>query len=255
VVEAVAASEDEFLGGRVKVLQPQTGHRAGIDAVLLAAAVPARAGEGVLDAGAGVGVTGLCLLARVPKLKVTAVERDASLCALAAANAAKNGVADSFSVVEADVTAPAARLMAKGLKREGYDHVIANPPFHLTGTVRPAPGAARASAHVMQEEAFEAWLRFLASFAAPKSRLTVIYRPDGVPTLFKLLERRFGEITIFPLFPKAGKAASRILLHGRKGSRAGLTLLPGLVLHHADGRYTEVAEAVLRGGEALEFTV
>ena len=242
---------DEFLGGRIAVLQPQAGHRAGSDAVWLAAAVPAQPGERVLDAGAGVGVAGLCLLARVPQLKVTAVEIDAGLCALAVANAARNGLDASFSVVEADVTAPAKALIAKGLTREGYDHVIANPPFHVAGTVRPAPDPGRAVAHVMGDGALEGWVRFLAAFAAPKGRLTLVHRPDSLTMLLKLLERRFGDITVFPLFPRAGLPATRIIVQGTKGSRAGLSLLPGLVLHEADGRYTDAAEAVLRGGEAL----
>jgi tRNA1(Val) A37 N6-methylase TrmN6 len=242
---------DEFLGGRLSVLQPQAGHRAGSDAVWLAAAVPAQPGERVLDAGAGVGVAGLCLLARVPHLNVTAVEVDASLCALAAANAARNGLDASFSVVEADVTAPAKALIAKGLTREGYDHVIANPPFHVAGTVRPAPDPGRAVAHVMGDGALEGWVRFLAAFAAPKGRLTLIHRPDSLTMLLKLLERRFGDIAVFPLFPRAGQPATRIIVQGTKGSRAGLSVLPGLVLHEADGRHTDAAEAVLRGGAAL----
>ncbi len=110
---AATPTEDEFLGGRIAVMQPETGHRAGSDAVWLAAAVPAVAGEQVLDAGAGVGVAGLCLLARVPEARVTAVEADAELCALAVANAARNGVAGRMSVVEADVTAPAERSRPK----------------------------------------------------------------------------------------------------------------------------------------------
>lgn len=242
---------DEFLGGRIAVLQPQAGHRAGSDAVWLAAAVPAQPGERVLDAGAGVGVAGLCLLARVPQLKVTAVEIDAGLCALAVANAARNGLDASFSVVEADVTAPAKALIAKGLTREGYDHVIANPPFHVAGTVRPAPDPGRAVAHVMGDGALEGWVRFLAAFAAPKGRLTLVHRPDSLTMLLKLLERRFGDIAVFPLFPRAGQPATRIIVQGTKGSRAGLSVLPGLVLHEADGRYTDAAEAVLRGGQAL----
>ena len=244
---------DDFLGGRISVLQPEQGHRAGSDGVFLAASVPARASERVLDAGAGVGVAGLCLLARIPALEVTAVEADASLCALAAGNAARNGVAGRFRVVEADVAAPAEALRAKGLMRESYDHVMANPPFHVAGSVRPAPDRGRAFAHVMGDGALEDWVRFLATMAAPKGFLTLIHRPDSLTNLLKLLERRFGDIAVFPLFSKGDEPATRVILQGRKGSRAGLKLLPGLVLHEPDGRYTEAAEAVLRGGEGLEL--
>jgi tRNA1(Val) A37 N6-methylase TrmN6 len=65
-LKAQATTTDDFLGGRIAVIQPKAGHRAGSDAVFLAAAVPAREGMHVLDVGAGVGVAGLCLLARVP---------------------------------------------------------------------------------------------------------------------------------------------------------------------------------------------
>ena len=244
---------DDFLGGRVSVVQLKEGHRAGSDAVWLQAAVPAGAGDRVLDAGAGVGVAGLCLAARFPHLRVTAVEIDAGLCALAEANAARNALTARFWVVNANVTAPAQELVAKGLIREGYDQVMANPPYHREGTVRPAADKARAAAHVMQEGALDAWVRFLATFAAPKGRLTLIHRPQALPELLPLLDRRFGAVTLLPLFAKAGEPATRIIVQARKGSRADLRLLPGLLLHEADGRYTAKAEAVLRDGQALEL--
>ncbi|HEV3242384.1 MAG TPA: methyltransferase [Methyloceanibacter sp.] len=245
---------DDFLGGRISVVQPKAGHRAGSDAVWLQAAVPACAGERVLDAGAGVGVAGLCLLSRCPQINVTAVDIDEEACALAEANAARNGFSGQFQAITADLTAPAESLLAKGLVREGYDQVFANPPFHAEGTVRAASNAGRAEAHIMREGALEAWIRSLATFAAPKGRLILIHRPEALPDLLPLLDRRFGAITLFPLFPKEGEPALRIILQARKGSRAELRLLRGQVLHQADGRYTEKAEAVLRHGEALELS-
>jgi tRNA1(Val) A37 N6-methylase TrmN6 len=244
---------DDFLGGRISVVQPKAGHRAGSDAVWLQAAVPARPGKQVLDAGAGVGVAGLCLISRSPQINVTAVDIEQGACALAVANAARNGLSGQFRAITADLTAPAESLIAKGLVREGYDQVMANPPFYAEGTVRPAPDSGRAAAHIMQDGALEAWIRSLATFAAPKGRLTLIHRPEVLHDLLPLLDRRFGAVTLFPLFPKDGEPASRVVLQARKGSRAGLRLLQGLILHKADGRYTAKAEAVLRHGEALEL--
>jgi tRNA1(Val) A37 N6-methylase TrmN6 len=205
----------------------------------------------VLDVGAGVGVAGLCLLARVPAIDITAVEIDAELCALAAKNAERNGFAASLMIVKADVAGSAKSHRDAGLLREGYDHVIANPPFYAEGAVRAAPDKTRAAAHVMGAGGLTAWVRFLTSYAAPKGRLTLIHRPECLGELLGLLEGRFGEVTVFPLFPKLGKAASRIIVQGRKGSRAEVKLLPGLVLHEADGRYSDEAEAVLRTGAAF----
>jgi tRNA1(Val) A37 N6-methylase TrmN6 len=97
------------------------------------------------------------------------------------------------------------------------------------------------------------WVRFLATFTAPKGRITLIHMPQALPQLLPLLDRRFGAVTLFPLFPKDGEPAVRVIVQARKGSRAGMRLLPGLVLHEADGRYTAKAEAVLRHGQALEL--
>jgi tRNA1(Val) A37 N6-methylase TrmN6 len=248
-----AITLDEFLGGRFTAAQPKSGHRTGSDAVWLQAAVPAHPGDKVLDAGAGVGVAGLCLMARCPQITVTAVDIDEGAVALARSNAQLNAYCEKFRAFALDLTAPAETLIAKGLVREGYDQVMANPPFHVEGTVRPAPDAGRAAAHIMGAGALEAWVRFLATFAAPKGQVTLIHRPQALPELLPLLDRRFGAITLFPLFPKEGEPAVRVILQGRKGSRAGMRLLPGLVLHEKDGRYSAKAEGVLRHGEALEL--
>ena len=250
---ASATSTDDFLGGGISVVQPRTGHRAGSDAVFLAASVPARSGERVLDIGAGAGVAGLCLLARVRGVQVTAVEIAPQLAALAARNAARNRFAEQYRSIAADVTSPGKALSEAGLKREDYHHLIANPPFYAETRVRAAPDTARSAAHVMGEGGLAAWVRFFAAMSAPNGLLTLIHRPECLRDLLVLLDRRFGGITVFPLYPRAGQAATRIIVQAKKGSRAGLSLLPGLVLHEADGRYTEAAEAVLRGGDALEL--
>ena len=173
-----ATTLDDFLGGRIKIAQPKQGHRAGSDAVWLQAAVAAKPGDKVLDAGAGVGVAGLCLLARCPQIHVTAVDIDEGAVALAEANAQLNAYAAHFRAITLDLTAPAETLIAKGLVREGYDQVMANPPFHVEGTVRPAPDAGRAAAHIMEAGALKSWVRFLATFTAPKGRITLIHMPQ-----------------------------------------------------------------------------
>ncbi|HKQ55849.1 MAG TPA: methyltransferase [Methyloceanibacter sp.] len=248
-----ATSTDDFLGGRISVAQPRKGHRAGSDAVFLAASVPARGRDRVLDIGAASGIAGLCLLARVPGIDVTAVEIDPGLAALAAHNAAENGFAARFRSIAADVTSSGKTLAAAGLKRESYQHLMVNPPFYTERSVRAAPDRARAAAHVMGEGGLAAWVRFFAAMAAPNGLLTMIHRPDCLAQLLALLEGRFGSVAVFPLFPRSGEAATRIIVQAKKGSRAGLSLLPGLVLHDGAGGYTEAAEAVLRGGAALKL--
>jgi tRNA1(Val) A37 N6-methylase TrmN6 len=251
--QKAATTLDDFLGGRIKVAQPKQGHRAGSDAVWLQAAVAAQPGDRVLDAGAGVGVAGLCLLARCPQIHVTAVDIDAGAVVLAEANAQLNAYSAQLRAITLDLTARSETLIAKGLVREGYDQVMANPPFQEEGAVRAAPDRRKATAHVMQAGDLAVWIRFLASMTAPKGRVTLIYPAEHLGALLRQLEGRFGDVKIFPLFPRATVPATRIILQGRKGSRAAPKLLPGLVLHDSDGRYTDAAEAVLREGEALRL--
>ncbi|MDT8344261.1 MAG: methyltransferase, partial [Thermohalobaculum sp.] len=101
-----ALTEDRLLGGRVRLLQPGAGYRAATDPVLLAAAVPARPGERVLELGIGAGAATLCLAARVAGLVHAGLEIQPDYLALAARNAALNGVA--LVLFEGDVAAPPA---------------------------------------------------------------------------------------------------------------------------------------------------
>src|SRR4030095_1814186 len=72
-------TEDAFLGGQLRLKQLKSGHRAGHDAVLLAAATPARPGDRVADLGAGAGVAGLAVASRVAGIDLVLVEIDATL--------------------------------------------------------------------------------------------------------------------------------------------------------------------------------
>lgn len=237
---------DGFLDGRLAVEQPRTGaHRAGLDAVLLAAAVPEAMTGRVVDLGAGVGVAGLCVAARCPGVSLDLVEIDPSAAALARSNAVRNAavVGSRIAVTEADVTAWA----TAGLARNGAAAVIMNPPYHPADRTRPSPSTARSGAHRIEAEALDGWMRAAAGLLHPQGRLVVIFRADETPRLLALAGKRFGGLALLPIHPRAGGAASRVLLAGRPQSRAPFRLLPGLVLHEADGRYTSAADAILRG--------
>ncbi|MFP3921408.1 MAG: tRNA1(Val) (adenine(37)-N6)-methyltransferase [Dichotomicrobium sp.] len=250
---SAALSDDAFLGGRLHLLQPRKGARAGTDAVLLAASVaqPPEEPARILEAGCGSGAVALCLAWRLPRVHVTGVEIDSDLCELTRRNAERNGLSQHVAVVHGDVRGPFSALEAEGIRREGYDHVVANPPYLPAGRSRAPANADKQQAHVMAPGELGEWVRFLAACAAPRGRLWLIHRADALPDLLAALKGRFGGVRLFPLFPRAGAPATRIIISGRKGSRAGLKLLPGLVMHDSDGRYTPAAEASLRDGAPL----
>jgi tRNA1(Val) A37 N6-methylase TrmN6 len=246
---------DAFLGGRVMLRQPKTGYRAGVDAVLLAAAVPMTGGDSVLDAGAGVGVVGLSIAARVPGCRVTLVEMAAPLAAIARENITHNSFSDRTAVIEADVAAPLAACPPLAALRETFDHVAANPPYYVDADGTRAADPLKDGSHAMPRGGLESWARFLASMAAPGGTCTIVHRADALPELLQVLDGRFGALIVFPIFPRRGTCAHRVLVQGRKGSRAPLVIAPGLVLHGDGGNgFTPEATAILRHGAALDLT-
>ncbi|MDB5415867.1 MAG: methylase [Rubritepida sp.] len=228
-----------MLGGRVRLLQPRQGFRAAIDPVLLAAFIPARAGEAVLELGCGSGAAFLCLAARVPGLAVTAIERDPALLDIAARNAALNELAPQLYAADARAL-PALPAM---------HHAFANPPYWTGGTASPLPER-RQAAH--EDAALSDWVAAMARPLRHKGTLSLVLPAARfAEAAAALRDAGCGAVRLLPLWPREGVAAKRILIQSRKGGRGPDEVLPGLVLHEADGRLTPGAEAVLREGLAL----
>jgi FkbM family methyltransferase len=257
--EAVAAradlTDDAFLGGALHILQPKEGYRAGIDAVLLAAAAPIRAGrkERVLDVGAGVGVVGLAVARRVPRADVTLVERETSLCDIARSNIERSGLEARVRVVRADVSRRLDDLPELRPDAEGFDHVLANPPYNPEGAGTVSVEALKAAANVMPDGNLARWARFMAAMARPGGSASMIHRADAVGEVLSAFAGRFGGLLVFPLYPREGKSAIRVLVQGIKGSNAATELRPGLVLHEEGNRFRPEVEAVLRHGAGLSL--
>jgi tRNA1(Val) A37 N6-methylase TrmN6 len=241
-------TEDALLNGRVRLLQPRRGHRAGSDAVLLAAALRPLAGETVVDLGAGTGAVGL-MMAASGAAEVVFIERDPALAALCRRNIALNGLTNRARVIEADILhMPDGRCADPPIAAE---IVVTNPPFLEPGRSRASPDPARAAAHQLSDKALGRWIEVGADLLRVKGRLAVIHRADRLADCLKYLERAFGGIVVKAVHPRAGEAAIRIVLSAVKGSRAPLRVAPALVLHGPDGRFLPDIDAIHRGEAAL----
>nr|WP_090662467.1 methyltransferase domain-containing protein [Belnapia rosea] len=239
-------TEDLLLGGRVRLRQPRRGLRAGLDAVLLAAGIPARPGQSVLEAGCGSGAGFLCLAARVPGLRITAVERDAGLAALARENAAAAGLA--VEVIEGDV-----RDQALARRLPPFDHAFANPPFWPGGTAPPEKGR-EAMTHATGAEAARLadWARFLAAPLARRGTLSLILPAARLDAgMAALAGAGCAGTLLLPFWPREGRPAKRMLLQARRGGRGPARISPGLVLHGPGEGFSPAAEGVLRGAAPL----
>lgn len=242
---------DAFLGGRITVAQPQEGYRAGADPVFLAAAVPAKAGQSVLELGCGAGVAMLCLLARVPGSEVVGVERDEGAARLAAENLARNGF-------EADVHHEDLARLPSELRARHFDHVMANPPFFDRKGGSRAALDTRESARGL-ETPLALWTDAALRRLVPGGTFTMINRTERLPECLAALDARVGDVILKPLQPRRSRSAKLFILQAKKGGRGPFRLLPPLVLHtgdrhEADGdSYTDEASAILREGTPLSL--
>lgn len=238
-------TEDLLLDGRVRLVQPRVGYRAAIDPVLLAAAVPARAGDLMVDLGCGAGAVFACAAARVDGVEVIGVERDPQMADLARRTLALNRL--TGRVETADLAALPATWEAGRI-----DHVAANPPYLPPDRADPSPVPGRAAAGVEQGCDLGDWIAVARRCLKHRGTLTLVHRADRLDAILAAVAAGFGSVVIFPLWPKVGREAARVLVRAVKDGHAPLRLAPGLVLHAADGTYTPQTEAILRG-TALEL--
>jgi len=244
----VACSDDAFLGGSLRILQPCEGYRAGIDPVFLAAAVEAAPGTAVLEAGAGVGVAGLCLARRLAEARVTGLDVQSTLVDIARLNARRNDLEARVEFVQGDILRPPRALAARR-----FDQVMINPPFYDQSERVRAARAPKRLSHMGDGAALDDWLSFCLTMLKPKGALTLVHRPDRLGDILRCLEGRAGGVRVFPLWPRAGAPARRIVVKAVKGSAGPLSVLPGLALHETGHWFTSGAEAVLRHGAGLPF--
>jgi len=246
MADPAGVTDDLFLGGRLRLRQPRRGHRAGHDAVLLAAAIAARPGQRVADFGAGVGAAGLALARRVGGLDLVLVEIDEALAALARANVQANGIAAHVAVL--DVTADAATFAAAGLGPDSADAVLMNPPFNAAARHQASPDAGRQAAHMAPAELLTSWVHAARRVLKPGGMLTLIWRAEGLADVLAALDRGFGGVEVLPVHPAPGKGAIRVLVRAVKGGRAPMLLHPGLML--GGDRAAEAAIQAVLSGEA-----
>jgi len=246
-------TEDAFLGGKLRLRQSKSGHRAGHDAMLLAAATPARPGDRVVDFGAGVGAAGLAVAKRVAGIKLVLVEINQKLADLARGNAASNAIAADLIVL--DVTSAAGAFAAAGLSPDSVDVVLMNPPFNDSARHRASPDDARASAHVATAATLEGWIHAGRRILKSGGVLTMIWRADGIAEVLAALDRGFGSLTILPVHADVTSPAIRVLVRAVKGGKAPTCIQPALILNDESARPDQKVRDILAGKEVLPLAI
>ena len=244
-------TEDAFLGGQLRVRQFKSGHRAGHDAVLLAAATAARPGDRVADLGTGAGVAGLSVARRMAGIHLLLVEVDAALADLARANADANAI--HADVIVLDVEADAAAFAAAGLRPDSVDVVLMNPPFNDPVRHRASPDAARGTAHMATATTLAKWIHAARRMLKSRGLLTLIWRADGIAEVLAALDHGFGSLQILPVHGDARGPANRILVRATKGGRTPTQILPALMLNDESGVPNKRVQEILAGHASLSL--
>ena len=249
--QAEAVLDHGFLDGRLRILQPRDGYRAATDPVLLAAAVPARPGQSVLDLGCGVGTGALCLAHRITGLDLHGLEIQSDYARLAKSNAESNGVVMQVHI--GDV-----RQMPPALRERNFDHVITNPPWHDERSVASlTPG--RDAANRMADLTLPLWITAALKRLLPGGWITMIQRATWLPEILSALSTGAGDIAVLPLQARKGRDAKRVIVKARKGSHGPFRIAAPLVLHRGTEHVTDgddfspAARAILRDGAGLDF--
>lgn len=231
------------LGKSLRLLQAEDGFQTGLDAVMLAAACPAKAGDHILDLGCGVGSAGLCALYRLPETSLTGIDIQADHVELATQNAALNDMSARATFLHSDV---------REFEEQRFDHIICNPPYMEAGAHSASPSVKRAKALGHDDTTLEEWITCAFNAIKGRGSLTMIHRADMTDKIILSLGRRFGDIEIIPLWPKAGQNAKRVIIRAIKHAKGPATLHSGLVLHDESG-YTPQAEDILRNAVPLKI--
>jgi tRNA1(Val) A37 N6-methylase TrmN6 len=247
-------TEDSFLGGRLLLRQPEKGHRAGTDAILLAAAVPAEITGLTLDVGAGVGAAGLALAKLRPQITFGLIESDLLSAALARDNVKMNGLAARGRVYEADVLSVES-LRAADLAAGSAQLVITNPPFLDPARARLSTHAGKRTAHTMPQAGrgpLAAWIGACMTLLEEGGLFLMIHKPEALIEILASVSSQAGGLMLMPIQPRVEKPAARILIRARKGSRAPLTIAPALVLNGERG-FLPHTEAIHRGEALIDW--
>ena len=230
-----------FLDGQIKTSQAE-GYRAGLDAVLLAAAVRLKPGGQALELGCGAGTALLCTAHHNKGAHFIGLEKHHNVLDIARQNIVRNNMQDRVEGIQGSVRNP-----PEVLRPDSFDQVFLNPPYFDDPSAlrRPKPG--KDTAFVNAGLTLKDWIDTALRLTRAKGYITLIQRADRLDDCLAGFYGRAGDIRILPIAPRAGEAAHRIIMRARRNVKTPLVILSPLVIHEAERTFTPEASAIMKG--------
>ena len=254
MTEIAGISQDDFLGGAIKLYQPEEGYRIATDTVFLAASIKYDSKDRILDMGAGTGGILSCLVARTEQMAsggiFHGIEMQQELLNIAKRNARENSLDNYIEYFSGNIASPPESCVPNS-----YHHVVTNPPYLKKNGSTASPYETKAVAHMDGQFELEKWIHLCLRMIKPLGYLTLVHRADRLDDIIAALHGKAGDIIVYPLWSTKGKEARRVIIQARKGGKGILALKSGLIVHTSDGTFTPEAEAILRHGAALNIDI
>lgn len=246
-------SDGTLLEGKILYRQYQEGYRTALEPILMAASVPAKSGQTVIEGGCGAGAGLMCLHHRIPHIAGIGFEQHPEMIALANENFQLNQM-NSLKAIE--ITLP--KLPKRPFDflpagQEHVDHVFSNPPWHAYNSC-PSPDSKKDLAKRLPKGFLAEWIYALSRPLRQGGTLTLALSASLYAQGCAIMDEcKLGSLTLFPLWPKQNRPPRIILLQGRMGSTGGSHIAPGLILHKENGDFTTEANHILRDGKTLSL--
>ena len=225
---------DDLVRNGMKVIQDRTGYRFSMDSVLLAHFAGVRPGDEVLDLGCGSGVISFLLAGRQPPCRITGLEIQPELADRARRGAELNSLANQIEIINGDL-----RQAEVLLGKRRFNLIVTNPPFWRQGEGKPSPNQEKLMARHEVNATLEDYVATAQGFLAPQGRLAMIHRADRVVEIGSLCTGKSLNLKRLRfIHPYQNRDANLVLVEAVKGSKAGVKILPPLVVYDFDGNYT-----------------
>ena len=216
-------SIDDFMDGRLKLIQSRKGYRFSIDALLLSEFVSLKREDIIVDLGTGCGVIPLVILLKGLIGYAYGLEIQPELADQAIRNARLNGFEKKMDIILGDIRHPP-------LRWSSADVVICNPPYRPKKSGRINPDPQRAIARHEIRASLDDVLNTARRLLKPKGRLAIIYPASRlVDIMVRMRGFNLEPKRIRVIYSSMESEAKLVLIEATLEGRGGIKLMRPLI--------------------------